>query len=89
MGTVKRFLSSCCLGVFLLSCSGVTSRMNRRAESHVRFHASRQLHCEEAQLSASCSQQYATGECYQYEVIGCDAAIVYRNLNGSGWTPGE
>jgi hypothetical protein len=70
-------------------CRGVTARMNRRAESHVRYHAKRALRCEEAKLTSECVAAYGSGECYEYEVSGCNAAVRYRNVPGEGWTPGS
>ena len=69
-------------------CRGVTARMNRRAESHVRYHAKRILECDEAKLASECVAAYGSGECYEYEVTGCNAAVRYRNVPGEGWTPG-
>lgn len=87
MDSYRRLAAVFCLGVSLLSCSGVTTRVNRRSESHVKFHASRQLRCEEEKTSAKCVKEYRSGECYEYEITGCNSVIVHRNVNG-GWTPG-
>ena len=87
MGSYRWLVAALLMAAALISCSGVTTRVNRRAESHVKFHASRQLECAEEKISARCAKQYGSGECYEYEITGCNAAIVYRNVNG-GWTPG-
>jgi hypothetical protein len=90
MGMTKMLLVTTMLvATTLLGCAGVTKRANRRAESHVKFHASRQLDCDEAMLSATCLKQSHTGECSEYQIAGCNNSIVYVNIAGAGWTTGE
>ena len=73
----------------MVGCAGVTQRTNHRAESHVKYHAAKQLNCDEASLKTICLGEYKSGECYQYQVVGCDASIVYQNSSGNGWTTGS
>ncbi len=73
----------------LLGCAAATGRVNRRAESHVKYHAAKQLDCEEKSLQATCTNEYRSGECYQFEIVGCNTRVVYRNISGSGWTSGS
>jgi hypothetical protein len=76
-------LTASCLG-----CSTATRRQNGRAESHVKYHAKRALDCKDKPLTATCVAQYKSGECYELEVSGCGAKVVYRNVSGQGWTTG-
>jgi hypothetical protein len=75
--------------ISLWGCASTTKRMNRRAESHVKYHASKQLECEEKTLTATCTDEFKSGECFEYEVIGCSKSIVYKNISGVGWTNGS
>jgi hypothetical protein len=77
-------LTASCLG-----CSAATRRANARAESHVKYHAKRALDCKDKPLTATCTSQYKSGECHEFEVSGCDAKVVFRNVSGQGWTAGS
>ncbi len=53
---------------------------------HVKYHAKRALDCEDKPLLAKCSAEYKSGECYEFEVTGCDTKVTYRNVPSVGWT---
>jgi hypothetical protein len=90
MSLIVKFLAMILmLATLAAGCRGVTARMNRRAESHVKYHAKRTLSCAEKELRAECVSAYGSGECYQYEVTGCGRAVRYQNVPGEGWTPGS
>ena len=87
---MRMYLAAVMVAMMVLTgCAGATRRANQRAESHVKYHAAKQLDCEESSLTATCVNAYRSGECYQYEVVGCDRSIVYQNSYGSGWTSGS
>ena len=90
MGRVMVLLAAAMLtATALLGCAGATKRVNRRSESHVKYHASKQLSCDEPKLLATCLTHTHTGECSQYQVTGCENSVVYSNIAGVGWTLGE
>ena len=70
-------------------CASATKKVNVRAASHVKYHAAKQLDCDEKSLTATCVEEYKSGECYQYEIVGCNRGIVYKNVAGSGWMAGS
>ena len=92
-GSMGKTFSISALIVFLilslLGCSMATRRANGRAESHVKYHAKRVLKCRDKPLNAKCVAEYKSGECYEFQVEGCDAKVVFRNVTGAGWTTGS
>jgi hypothetical protein len=78
-----------CAAMVLSGCQAVTARINRRAEAHVKYLASRFIKCDEDKLLAECAAAYRSGECYEYVVRGCNTAAGYRNISGNGWTVGQ
>ncbi len=84
-----RLIATIVCAAALVGCHSVTARVNRRAEKHVKFEASRRLKCDEKKLFARCTDSFKSGECLEYVVRGCNNAVGYRNLPGQGWTPGE
>lgn len=89
MKTARLLVATALLITSLGGCASATKRANRRAVSHVKYHAAKQLNCEEKSLSATCVNEYKSGECFQYEIVGCNSGIVYKNVNGSGWISGS
>jgi uncharacterized protein YceK len=88
MGMFARMLTIVAAAALLMSgCRTATLRANARAESHLKFHTARALKCDEKKLTTECIEAFKSGECYDYEVSGCDASIRYRNLSGQGWEP--
>lgn len=70
-------------------CRKQAARANDRYKAHVIYHASRPLGCEEEKILATCSAQYKSGECYEFEVTGCDKTLVFKNITGQGWVHGS
>ena len=89
MKTAKIFMATMLMAISLFGCASATRKVNRRAVSHIKYHAAKKLSCEEKLLNATCVKEYKSGECYQYEIIGCNSGIVYKNVNGSGWIAGS
>jgi hypothetical protein len=87
--TVRPAAIIICAIVLFSGCHSVTARVNRRAESHVKYHASNILNCDEKKLLAECTAAYRSRECYEYVVRGCKSSVGYRNTSGNGWTAGQ
>lgn len=83
----NNFLAAVFAAFTLVGCAASTQRVNRRAESHVKYYAAKQLKCDENEVKATCMHAFSTGECLSYQVVGCNAGIVYSNLTGEGWNP--
>ena len=87
--TVRRAVVILFAAMGVMGCQSITARVNRRAEAHVRYEASRHLQCSEKKLRLECTDSYKSGECLEYAVWGCNTTAAYRNLPGDGWTTAE